>query len=337
MGRIHYLHGEPREAIAYFQKVLAVGQELGDEELLAIPLAVMGRALVVQGHFSRAIPLLARAVGPLEKADEWLDWASSNSYLGVATSATGQPSLGLKRIADTLARVKETNNPTAIASCLIVMAFHSFLTRDAQAFSEEARGASAAGRQAGNSLMISIGLGFEAWALSLLGQHENAEERMAAAIGEAEKIGGRLVAADWISAANAELALNAGRPAEAIARVGPAIEKARAIGGIFGEGLAQRTWGMALAQLHPADPAEVDLHLATGLSLFQEGECKLEMAHTHHAWGVMLRDRGDGAGAVDHLQQAADLFRAAGLAKHAEEAEAPLQLARKETATHARS
>ena len=118
MGRIHYLHGQPREAIAYFQQVLAVGQELGDEELLAIPLAVMGRALVVQGHFGKAIPLLARAVGPLEKADEWLDWASSNSYLGVATSATGQPSLGLRKIADTLARVEKTNNPTAIASCL---------------------------------------------------------------------------------------------------------------------------------------------------------------------------------------------------------------------------
>ena len=73
IGRIHYYRDEPREA--YFQQVLAVGQELGDPGLLAIPLAVMGRALVVQGHFDRAIPVLAGAIGPLEKANEWLDWA----------------------------------------------------------------------------------------------------------------------------------------------------------------------------------------------------------------------------------------------------------------------
>jgi hypothetical protein len=71
--------------------------------------------------------------------------------------------------------------------------------------------------------------------------------------------------------------------------------------------------------------------------LFTEGECKLEVAHTHAAWGTLLRDRGDAEGAVDHLQQAADLFKAAGLAKHAKGAEAALRAARKETATHART
>jgi adenylate cyclase len=330
MGRIHYLHGEPREAIAYFQQVLGVGQELGDEELLAIPLAVMGRAMVVQGHFAKAIPLLARAIGPLEKADEWLDWASSKSYLGVATTATGQPSLGRREIAETLARVERTKNPTAIASCLIVMAFHSFLTRDASAFRDEALGASEAGRQVGNSLMISIGLGFEAWALSLLGQHEEAEARMAEANAEADKIGGRLVAADWIAAASAELALNAGRPDEAIVRVAPAIEKARAIGGIFGEAVAQRTWGRALAKLAPDSHEEVDLHLATSLELFTEGECKLEVAHTHAAWGALLRDRADMAGASDHFGHAIELYKGAGLGDLANEAESALRASGKE-------
>jgi adenylate cyclase len=330
MGRIHYLHGQPREAIAYFQQVLAVGQELEDEELLAIPLGVMGRALVVQGHFAKAIPLLARAVGPLEKGDEWLDWASSKSYLGVATSATGQPSVGLAAIEDTLARVQPTNNATAIASCFIVMAFHSFLTRDVEAFRDQARRASAVGRQAGNSLMISIGLGFEAWALSLLGQREDAEERMSEARAEAATIGGRLVAADWIAAAGAELALNSGRPEEAIARAQSAIDMARSIGGIFGEALAQRVWGLALARLGPDQREQSDLHLATSLQLFEAGDCKLEVAHTHLAWGLLCHDRGDHSVAANHLQQAAELFKAANLTAKAKEARAALSAAKKE-------
>jgi len=330
IGRIHYYRDEPREAIGYFQQVLAVGQELGDEGLLAIPLAVMGRALVVQGHFDRAIPVLARALGPLEKSDEWLDWSFSKAYHGVAIAAGGQHAEGLAETEEAVARARATKNPTALAGCLIVLAFQGCLSRDAQAFRDAADAATAAGRLAGNSLMISVGLGFEAWALSRLGRHDEAEARMAEAIGEAEKIGGRIVAADWIAAANAELALNAGRPEEAVARVAPAIERARAIGGIFGEAVAQRTWGQALAKLQPSAPDEVDRHLATSLELFEAGACKLEVAHTHAAWGDILRDRGEMAAAEDHLGQATELLKAAGLRKPAREAEANLRATRKE-------
>jgi tetratricopeptide (TPR) repeat protein len=337
IGRIHYYRDEPREAIGYFQQVLALGQELGDEKLLAIPLAVMGRALVVQGHFDRAIPVLARALGPLEETDEWLDWSFSKAYHGVATAAAGNHVEGLAESEEAIARARETKNPMALAGCLIVLAFHGCLSRDATAFRDAAAGASAAGREAGNSLMISVGLGFEAWALSRLGQHQEAEERMAQAHAEAEKIGGRIVAADWIAAANAELALNAGLPDEAVTRVGPAIEKARAIGGIFGEGLAQRTWGLALAQLPGSTHDEVDLHLAASLELFEQGNCQLEVAHTRLAWGALLHERGDSAEAVDHLEKAAGLLEGAGLTKQAKEAEATLRAARKATATHART
>jgi class 3 adenylate cyclase/tetratricopeptide (TPR) repeat protein len=321
MGRIHYYRDEPREAIGYFQQVLAVGQELGDERLLAIPLAVMGRALVVQGQFGRAAPVLARALGPLEKTDEWLDWSFSKAYHGVAIAAGGQPREGLAETEEAVARARGTNNPMALAGCLIVLAFHGCLTRDAKAFAESANAASAAGRLSGNSLMISVGLGFEAWALSRLGRHDEAEARMAEAVAEAEKIGGRIVAADWVAAASAELALNADRPEEAIARVASAIEKARAIGGIFGEGAAQRIWGQALARLQPEEQEEVDLHLATSLELFQEGDCKLEAAQTHFSWGVLLRDRGNLAEAQDHFGHAAEIFGAAGLVEHAKQAE----------------
>jgi class 3 adenylate cyclase/tetratricopeptide (TPR) repeat protein len=330
IGRIHYYRDEPREAIGYFQQVLGVAQELGDEALLAIPLAVMGRALVVQGHFDRATPVLASALGPLERTDERLDWAFSKAYHGVAITAAGQPADGLKEVEEAVARARAAENPMVLAGCLIVLGFHGCLTRDATAFRDAAAGASAAGRQAANSLMTSVGLGFEAWALSRQGQHEEAEARMAEAIGEAAKIGGRIVAADWIAAANAELALNAGRPDEAVARVAPAIEKARAIGGIYGEAVAQRVWGQALAGIQPSAADEVDSHLAASLELFEAGGCQMEVAHTHAAWGELLRERGDMAAAQEHLGQAVELLGAAGLRKREKEADASLRAVRKE-------
>lgn len=330
MGRIHYYRDQPREAIGYFQQVMAVAQELGDEELLAIPLAVMGRALVVQGHFGKAIPFLARAVGLLEGSDELLDWSFSRAYHGIAIAAGGHQAEGLAETADALAGAEETKNPTAIAGCQMVMAFQRFLARDTQAFYDQARAGSDAGRRAGNSLMVSIGLGFEAWALSMLGQHETAEERMAEAYAEAEKIGGRWVLADWIAAARAELALNAGRPDEAIARTGAAIEMASAIGGIFAEALARRVWGLALARLGPDRQEEADLQMQASLQLFEAGQCTLEVAHTHLAWGLLCRDRGDRRRATEHLEQARDLFKTAGLTATAKEARAALSATKKE-------
>jgi len=328
MGRIHYYRDQPREAIGYFQQVLAVGQELGDEELLAIPLAVMGRALVVQGNFGKAIPFLARAVTLLEGSDEALDWSFSKAYHGIAVAAGGQQAEGLAETANALAGAQDTKNPTAVAGCQMVMAFQQYLARDGQAFYDQALAGSDAGRRAGNSLMVAIGLGFEAWALSMLGQHETAEQRMADAHAEAEKIGGRWVLADWIAAARAELALNAGQPDEAIVRADAAIQMASAIGGIFAEGVARRARGVALARL--GRQQDSDLQMQASLDLFETGQCVLEVAHTHVAWGQLCHDRGDAQAAIEHLSQAAQLLKTAGLTGKAKEARAALSAAKKE-------
>ncbi len=317
MGRIHYYRDELRDAIGYFKQVLSVAQALGDEKLLAIPMGVMGRALVMQGHFGKAAEFLARAGGPLQKAEEWLDWAYSSAYLGVALSAAGQRAAGVAESDNALERARETDNPTAIAGCLIVVAFQSFLSRDPQAFSEIARAAADEGERAGSPLLAYIGLAFDAWGLSMQGRHDEAGHRMAQADVVAEPMGGRLVAADWIAAAKADLALNAGEAELAIDQAQRAVEMARGIGGLFGEALAQRVWGQALAARTVADREGSDAHLAAAIELFEAGGCRLEAAHTHLARGLLCRERGDIADARDQLRLAAAVF---------EEAELPRQL-----------
>ncbi|HEX6474748.1 MAG TPA: hypothetical protein VF114_06645, partial [Candidatus Limnocylindria bacterium] len=314
-----------REAIGYFQQVLAVGQELRDEGLLAIPLAVMGRALVVQGHFDRAIPVLAGAIDPLEKAGEILDRAFSIAYHGVAVTATGNPAVGLMETQQAVALAQATKSPTIQAGCYIVQTFQSYLTRDLESFLDGSRLAVETGRTAGNSLMISVSLGYEGWALGMLGRFEEAEQRVAESSAEAEKIGGRLVAADWIAAGSAEAALTAGKPDEAVARAQTAIEKARAIGGIFGEGVAQRTWGLALYRLEKPLYEQGDEHLTAAIEQFGAGDCKTEIAHTNFAWGEALRDRGEPVRATERFELATEGFRAAGLNHAADKAEAQLR------------
>jgi class 3 adenylate cyclase/tetratricopeptide (TPR) repeat protein len=328
MGRIHYYRSEPRDAIGYFQQVLAVAEELHDEDLLAIPAAVMGRALILQGHFGRAEALLARAVGPLAKSEDWQEWSYTNAFLGVALAARGDYSRGLKECERALSRAEETDNPTAIAGCLTTFCFLRLVAREGPRLREAGRATAEAAGRAGNQLLVYAGLAWEAWGLSKSGQRKDAAALMAQAQAVAETIGGRLVIADWFAAANAELALSAGHARQAIDRARDAVEIARAVGGIFGEAMAQRVWGEALAQLRSPRQEESDLHMASSLELFETADCKVEMAHTHLAWGLLLRGRGDGAAATDHLQLAADQFEAAGLVTLAEQARASLAHAR---------
>ena len=55
-----------REAISYFQKVLAVAPKFGDPELMALQGAVIGHVIVLQGQFAKAHQLLDRTVPLLE-------------------------------------------------------------------------------------------------------------------------------------------------------------------------------------------------------------------------------------------------------------------------------
>ena len=66
IGRVHYLAGRLPEAISYFQKVLTVAPKFGDPELMALPGAVIGRVLLLQGQFAKAHRFLDRTVPLLE-------------------------------------------------------------------------------------------------------------------------------------------------------------------------------------------------------------------------------------------------------------------------------
>ncbi len=52
-------------------------------------------------------------------------------------------------------------------------------------------------------------------------------------------------------------------------------------------------WGEALARCSPPRLNDADEHFAASLRAREEGDSRLEAAHTHVAWGKMLRERGD--------------------------------------------
>lgn len=318
MGRFHFMANAPREAIGYYRQVLEVARELGDEEMVAIPSSVMGRAMVAQGLFGRALPLLEQAVAPMERLGNVTEWISTQGFLGVARAATGLYADAIVAGEAGIRRSIEINNPTALAISYTYFFAVQLMAGDVARMLEISGETVRAGERSGDRLAVYVGLGYRAWAECRAGNHAAAAEHMARCQEVGASLGARLVIADWFAAARAEMAFRAGRLDEAIALAEEAVEFARGMGGIFGEGVAQQAWGEALAALGRLDEAET--HLAAARERFEAGDARLPVAHLRLAWGRLLLGR-DPAAAREHLEAAAAQFAASGL-------EAPLAEAR---------
>lgn len=286
LARVHFWMGDAyshlnqqREAIAYLQQVLEIAQAgVQDETLLAIPSNVIGRALVAQGKFADAEPLLVQAAPLLEKSANWYEWVLAVGFLGFARAAQGDTDAGLRETERAFQRARELGTPTGIGDSHIFTSFIYHQRGDYQAGLAHAKDALVAARQLDDQLLIFLAHNASAWAQTRLGNFQAAEQNFARAQELAAQQGGQLFFADLFSAAYAELALHQGNLGEARTRAERAVAIARSVGNVFSEGLARRVLAQTLAR---QDAAE---HFAQSIQLFEIGNAQLEIKRTRDAW-----------------------------------------------------
>lgn len=325
-GRIYFYQGSQREAIRYFQQMLAVAQEFDDPQLLAIPTSVISRVLITQGRFGRAGQLFEQALEPLEREGKWDEWCVTCAYLGLSLAAQGHYTAGLASGQGALARIRELKNSTRLAAVQIILSLTHFMGGDFQRMRELSRAGLEAAEQSGDRVYVYFAHGFRAWAESRLGNPAAGLASMAHTHAIGHNLGGRLLIRDWFAAAEAEMTLAAGHPQSALTLAEEAVAIAKTVEGIFAEGLAERVWGQALTALQHPHGSEVEGHLTASLRAFETGEAHLEAARTHAIWGAICRDHGDWAGARHHLEKAAAQFGDSGLSSELEKAHQGLRL-----------
>jgi len=98
---------------------------------------------------------------------------------------------------------------------------------------------------------------------------------------------------------------------EAVALARQSAEEARAIGGVFAEGVSERTLGQGLVAQGAWEEAEP--HLRASLRCLDTGQARLEAAHTRVAWAGLLAGRGEREAARALLTQALAPFTESGL------------------------
>lgn len=302
MGRYHFLLNAPAEAIGYYRKVLEVAAELEDEELLALPSSVIGRALVSQGHFDRAVPLLTQALEPLERTGNVLEWIHTLSFLGSALAGLGDYAGGLAAVERGLARARDIQSPTALSLCHIHLWGAHMHARDAAAMLAVARTMVESAEGAGDPVALYVGLGFLGWSHLANGSPAEAEASMERCRSVAGQLGTRLVIADWFAALDAEIALAQGRLEDAGDFADGAVALARSIGGVFAETRAERV--RAIVAGRSGQWAKAEAHFAASLAAAESGGERPEIARTHAAWGELCEERGESACAREHYRAA---------------------------------
>jgi tetratricopeptide (TPR) repeat protein len=312
MGRCHYYRNEQREAIGYYQAVLSVAQEFGDEVLLGGAASTIGRALVAQGRFQKARVLLEQSLPPLEKTGNWQDWVFSMAYRSLALAATGEYELGVAECKRAMAKALEIKYGTGFGVCHVLLSLVYLLGNDMPNMLGTAQQLTEIAEKAGDRMYVWAATGFQGWAQSRLGNLQAAMELLAKAEELKKTLGGRLVMADWLAAADAEVALRGGSAA-VLTLAENAVAQGKAVDNTTSQGMAQRTWGQALALLTPPRWDDAEGHMAASLSVLEAGGALLEMARTHAAWGLILRQRGQTAAAREHFEKAAAQFALSGL------------------------
>lgn len=200
MARLHFWMGDAYshlnqqpKAIAYLQQTLdAAKQGISDETLLAIPLNVIGRALVAQGKFSEAEPLLAQAAPLLEKSANWYEWVLAVGFLGFARAAQGNIEAGLYETERAIARARDLGTHTGVGDSHIFISFICHQQGDYVRGRAHADDALRAAQQLNDQLLLFLAHNARAWAETRLEQFQDAEKDFARAQHIAANAGGQL-------------------------------------------------------------------------------------------------------------------------------------------------
>jgi tetratricopeptide (TPR) repeat protein len=311
MGRVLYYGGQHAEAIRCYRRALPVGQRLGDPELSAMPAAVVGMALLTQGHMGKAGQYLSGALEPLQKVGNTFEHARARAYLGLVMAATGQYRDGIALIEEVEAQAGEMKQALLVTIARILHALAHRCGMNWPGLLDVVAGVGDAALRDGEKLYAIFGWSLEAWGLMHLGRLEEATRLRARARELEVEIGGRHAISHWFVASDAEAALLGGDHALAVDIARSIVESSAPANLPKSWGIAERVWGVALARAG-APFEECEAHLRESDRVLREGELVLDAAQTQLCWGDVLRARGDEAGGRARIEHALEAFVEAG-------------------------
>jgi hypothetical protein len=303
LGYLHEFLNESATATAYLQPLLEETKAIGNQDLYGEVAGLVGWMYSLRGRFAQAIPLLLPSVSSLEQKSSWLKWVQAATALSFALAGVGRCAEGISVAQKCITLGQEAQHDLTIASGQGFLALVYSMIGDTHRALEAAGYCIQAAERSGELHQAIHGYLIQGSAQISQGKHDLARANMEQAQRLAAQMGH-----DWtdmhLLALGAEIALKVGHYAEAVAHAQQVFAQAQGIDNLWMQGRSQRLWAQALAALAPTRWDEVEQHLTASVEVFGPGEARLEIAHTHVAWGKLLAQRGNAQTAREHLAQA---------------------------------
>lgn len=306
IGRAHYYGGKLREAIGYFQKVLAVAPILGDPELLALPGAVIGRVLFMQGQFKKSQQLLDQAIPLLEAANNRHEMLFAYMYRGSSRACLGNYSDGLSDLNGALRIARLSRDQNAEAMAHTGLALIHLVAGKYEDGMNSAQTALAVAEKSGDAMFRYSTNSFVAWGLAALGSVAESLKHWSDAREAAKPLGGRLLLGEWFAAIEAETWLQSGDTEAALSRAEEALTMAKVAGSTVAEALAERALGQTLTVM-PERVGEAVAHLTKSSQLLEKIGAKYDLTRALLAQAKAQIACADRSGAAEILKKALSL------------------------------
>ena len=281
--------------------------KFGDPELMALPGAVIGRVLILQGQFAKAFQLLDRSAPLLEAMQNRHEFLFACLYRAVARVFLGDYAAGAAEIDQVLKIAQASRNQNAESMVYTAQAMSRVTAGKYQEAMEAAQASLAVAEKSGDTMFRYSSNSFMAWALTGLGEYQRALEHWSAAHEAARPLGGRLLLGEWLAAIESDTLLKAGDIPAALTKGEEALAIAKAAGSIIAEALSESAIGNACAAGPTPDYEKAEAHLAKSLSLLESISAKFHLARVSLALGRVRLRRKDWEGAAQMLQQASSL------------------------------
>lgn len=325
LGRLHYARNEIRDAMGHYQQAMAIGREFNDAELLAIPSAFLGQAMLAIGQINQARPLLAQAVPLLAQAGSWAEWGRAIGAYSVVLAEQGHYTEAWQESDRSLSQAQESRNPARLALAHLYRSGICQVGRDMPRLLVESEQAIRHAEQAGERMLAHIAYTNQAWAKTRLGQLAAAQQDRAHSIAISKTLGGRILGESLHTVLDAEIALNLNQLPQALRLVEKAAQMAQASGDNYVLGLAHCAWGQVCAALTPPDWAAAQTHFAESVRALESVGHVLYAAHTQVAWGKMCAAQNDAGAAREHFTQALKQYQTSAIPHLIAETQASLQ------------
>lgn len=317
LGCAYESRGDFDQALEYYERSLAIGEEIADQEVIARALTCKANIHNLKGEFGKAIENHEKSIKVSERIGNLVGVAGACMSAGAPHVAKGEYDRALELYEKGLAIYEKMGNRVGIAGFLNNIGnIHSLRGENRKALEYFERSLELSER-AGARYYAAIHLMFIGMVHREEGEYDKSLEYLEKSLGTFKKIGDR-GGLNWSYCELVQTFLKRKELGKAMEFCKKALNLSEELGSKGHLGESRRFLGMIYCEQGRWDLAAENFE--ESIRIFEGIGAKNALAKSHREFGLMWKQKGDMAEANEHLARALELFEALNLPKSAAEA-----------------